>query len=294
MIVSMTGFGQANFENERLMIITEFKTLNSKYLDISLKLPKGFAADKELELRNLIKEHLQRGKINAVMDFQFKEQTESSVSINREILKYHFQVIREVANDLGADQQDLFRLAMQMPDVINQDLMQEETNDEDWPLIRKTFLEALQKCENFRQSEGEAMEKSFRTCIQNMSELLEKVKARDPQRQEMIKERIQNRIQEIQANEMFDQNRFEQEMIYYIEKLDITEEKVRLQNHLEYFAETLDSQQANGKKLNFISQEIGREINTIGAKANDAEIQRYVVQMKEELEKVKEQVLNVL
>ena len=183
---------------------------------------------------------------------------------------------------------------MQMPDVVNQELSREDIDEQEWEVIQKVLHEALDKCTDFRKNEGVALEKSFEEYITKIQSLLQKVDEQDPKRIITIKERIQNRVAEIKANDMFDPNRFEQEMIYYIEKLDITEEKVRLGKHLTYFLETLSSSEINGKKLNFITQEIGREINTIGAKANDADIQRMVVSMKEELEKIKEQILNVL
>lgn len=294
MIISMTGFGAARLENDNLVVISEVKSLNSKYLDINLKLPKGFSPEKELELRNLIKDHLRRGKIVVSLDFQHKQSTQPSVNINEEIFHAHFNRIRDIAIALDASQQDILRLAMQMPDVVNQDINREDTQDDDWPTIVKVFLESLTKCRGFRESEGKKLQEELSSYIIKIDTLLKEVDAQDPKRVAFIKERVLSRVSEIQKNEMFDKNRFEQEMIYYIEKLDITEEKVRLQKHLEYFLQTLENVDSNGKKLNFISQEIGREVNTIGSKANDAEIQRLVVDMKEELEKVKEQLLNVL
>ena len=295
MIISMTGFGSVNFENDNLVVFAEVKSLNSKFLDINFRLPRYFAAEKELELRNMLKEKLVRGKINVTLDFQYKNNGQPQTHINREILKSHYFNIQEVANELGATQQDILRLAMLMPDVISQDLVHEETSEEDWTVIMGVFEQALNKCIDFRKSEGKALETNFADYTKTIDTLLQKVIDRDPKRIETIKERIQTRIKELQGSDMFDANRFEQEMIYYIEKLDITEEKVRLKNHLDYFLKTLLSGDSNdGKKLNFISQEIGREINTIGSKANDAEIQRYVVEMKDELEKIKEQSLNVL
>jgi uncharacterized protein (TIGR00255 family) len=290
----MTGFGNAGIENERMVVFAEVKSLNSKYLDVNLKLPRNFPAEKELELRNLIKDKLQRGKISISLEVQYKGEASTNVRINSEVLKTHFHRLQAIALELSADQSDVFRLALQMPDVIAQDILQGEEQEADWAVVISTFEQALSKCEAFRQQEGAALTQNFIEYGQNIGQYLQKVIDQDPQRIETIKNRVQDRLAEIAQNEQFDKNRFEQEMIYYIEKLDITEEKVRLQNHLDYFTQTVYDKEANGRKLNFIAQEIGREINTIGSKANDAVIQRLVVDMKEELEKIKEQVSNIL
>ncbi len=294
----MTGFGSARQENDRLRVVAEIKSLNSRYLDINLKFPKTVPQEKELELRSLLKEKLQRGKISVVLDVQAKLNDEPQVKIQGDILKAHYHTLQSIAQDLDAPAPNLYALALSMPDVVNQNLLEEESSDsetqEDWVLLKSAFLEAIEKCESYRQSEGDALGESIVQYAENIHKLLLQVEELDPKRQATIKERIQTRLSEINNNDMFDQNRFEQEMVYYIERLDITEEKVRLKNHLEYFKKTLNSQEANGKKLNFIGQEIGREINTIGSKANDAEIQRIVVDMKDELEKIKEQILNIL
>lgn len=294
MIISMTGFGNASLENDKLVVVAEIKSLNSKFLDINLRLPRSFPAEKEIELRNLLKDKLVRGKVNATLEFQYKSEDTPHVHINHEILKAHYTELQSVATTLGATQQDLLRLSMQMPDVLIQDISQTDTHEEDWLTIRDVFVQAIEKCQNFRKSEGEALEKEFHDYIAHIGRTLTSVEEQDPQRIEVVKTRIQGHLKEIEGNDLFDKNRFEQEMIYFIEKLDITEEKVRLKNHLDYFVKTLNLQETSGKKLNFISQEIGREINTIGSKANDASIQQLVVGMKEQLEKIKEQTLNVL
>ncbi|NJL13104.1 MAG: YicC family protein [Microscillaceae bacterium] len=294
MLQSMTGFGHIHFENERLVVVAEIKSLNSKFLDIGFKLPRNFPAEKELELRQLLKDELQRGKINAILDFQYKQTGKPNVHINPDILKTHFFQLQAIAQSLQAETTDIFRLAALMPDVIHQDLVQEDTDEGDWEVIKSVFKEAVMRCQAFRQDEGQALTQSFEENIQKIAVGLEAVVQRDPFRAETIKTKLQNRMQEIASNDLFDPNRFEQEMIYYLERLDIAEEKIRLRQHLDYFVETLRLPEGNGKKLNFISQEIGREINTIGSKANDAIIQRLVVEMKEELDKIKEQVLNIL
>jgi uncharacterized protein (TIGR00255 family) len=294
MITSMTGFGTANFENDDLIVVAEIKTLNSKFLDVNFRLPRNFPADKEMELRNLLKDHLERGKVNAVLDFQYKGNTNLAVNINRDIFKAYYLNLKKLADELGSGSEDVFRVVSLMPDVMTQEIKREDSNGTDWAIIKQTFTQALNQCHTFRLDEGKALAISFVDCLKAIEDRLQRIKEYDPKRIENIRERIQSRMNELQNNELFDKNRFEQEMIYYIEKLDITEEKVRLQNHLDYFLETLHSPEGNGRKLNFISQEMGREINTIGSKANDAEVQRLVVEMKEELEKIKEQSLNIL
>lgn len=296
MIISMTGFGSIQFENEQLTAFVEIKSLNSKFLDINFRLPRNFPAEKEIILRNLLKDELQRGKINVSLDYQLKDTGQTSSKINFAVLKSYYQGLQEAAQQLGANESDIFRIATLMPDVVQQSLSGEETEgvQDVWDTLLATFKQALEKCKAFRATEGQVLGKTFEENILKINALLAQVIAQDPQRIENIKLRVENRIKEIAQNELFDRNRFEQEMIYYLEKLDITEEKVRLQNHLDYFLETLQNTLDGGKKLNFISQEIGREINTIGSKASDASIQRLVVQMKEELDKIKEQVLNIL
>lgn len=290
----MTGFGIAKLENEQLTVFAELKTLNSKFLDVNFKLPRNFPADAEIELRNLLKDKLVRGKISATLEVQYKNEVSTSVSINRDVVKAYYHQLQQIVEELGASQQDIFRLALQMPDATSQEVKVTETSDLEKGIIHKIFVQALEACENYRLTEGKALEQSFLHYIQTLNDLLEKVKARDPKRIATIKEKMQVKIQDISSNEMFDRNRFEQELMYYIEKLDITEEKVRLKQHLDYFVETLHLPDLSGKKLSFISQEIGREINTIGSKANDVDIQKYVVEMKEELEKIKEQMANIL
>jgi uncharacterized protein (TIGR00255 family) len=294
MITSMTGFGSVQFENDQLMALVEVKSLNSKFLDINFRLPRNFPAEKELVLRNLLKDELQRGKIAVTLDYQLKGGGQTNSKLNFDVLKSYYISLKEAAQKLGANESDVFRIATLMPDVLQPNLMSEEDNNENWEILLRVFKESLEKCKSFRADEGKVLGESFEENILKIRNALKQVEDQDPQRVENIKQRLESRIKDIGQNEMFDRNRFEQEMIYFIEKLDITEEKVRLKNHLDYFLETLKNSEDGGKKLNFISQEIGREINTIGSKANDAMIQRYVVEMKEELDKIKEQVLNIL
>jgi uncharacterized protein (TIGR00255 family) len=292
MLKSMTGYGLASSETDKMAVTVEIKSLNSKFLDINLKTPKEYN-DKELEIRNLIASTLERGKLGLSIEINQKGDVKPKVSINRELVKCYYEDLRQTATMVGASDSDLLKVALQMPKAINAGSENEDTTKE-WELVLKVFKEAIAKCEEFRLNEGKALESKLEDYIGNIGEQLKKIDEADPQRIKSVKERIKNHIAELQLGEQVDQNRFEQELIYYIEKLDINEEKVRLRSHLQYFLETMKSKDANGKKLGFIAQEIGREINTIGSKANDAVMQRFVVEMKEELEKIKEQSLNIL
>lgn len=292
MLKSMTGFGTATVEESNFKAVVEVKSLNSKFLDANIRLPRAFN-DKELEVRNMLTNALERGKVSLSIDFAELSDSKPKVKVNKAIVKAYFDELSETAATLGVSNDDAFRMAMQMPQA-TEPILENEDSSLIWEGIKSTIEEALANCEKFRLQEGKVLESKIASYIEVIAQMLEKVNERDPERVKTIKERIKQRIKDLKEDDAFDQNRFEQEMIYYIEKLDISEEKVRLKAHLNYFLKTLDSDQANGKKLGFISQEIGREINTIGSKANDAEIQKYVVQMKEELERIKEQVLNIL
>ncbi len=287
----MTGYGKAQFENAQFEVGVEIKALNSKYIDTNLRLPRVFG-DREIEIRQMISERMQRGKISVLIDFKEKGELSGKPPVNSELLMAYYRTYQQIAQELGDQGNELFRLAVQSPDVL-QPNMQENADENTWLELRKVIEEAIASCEQFRIQEGEALRKDFTNSISSIGEQLEQVKSLIPQRDEHMREKLKTQVEESIAKDKIDQNRFEQELIYYIEKLDINEEIVRLSNHLNYFTEVLN-QDAPGKKLGFISQEIGREINTIGSKANDAGIQRCVVSMKEELEKIKEQVLNVI
>ncbi|MFA0962385.1 YicC/YloC family endoribonuclease [Roseivirga sp. BDSF3-8] len=293
MIRSMTGFGLVQFENEKLLITAEVKSLNSKFLDPVIKLPRVFA-EKELEVKNLLTTEMERGKVMVNLDYQRKDQANTKFSVNKELFHAYYKTLTALAREVGGgSNDDIFRVALNSPEVMMVEKDQ-EGQTEDWPQVEEVLRQAVQKCNQFRAQEGEALYKMLVQSAVEIESLLEQVKQRDPARVENIKSRIKGNLEEFVGQDKVDENRFEQELIYYIEKLDINEEKVRLQNHLEYFRKVLSQGGVLGKKLGFISQEIGREINTIGSKANDSDIQRYVVNMKEELEKIKEQVLNVL
>lgn len=286
MIQSMTGFGKATLQLPTKKITVEVKSLNSKGLDLNVRMPSVYR-EMELGLRNEIALKLERGKI----DFSvFIEMTgeQTSTKVNVPIVKAYIDQMREVIAD--ADQTELMKMAVRMPDALKTE--RDEIDENDWAEIQKVITEGLVNIHNFRIDEGKSLEKEFQLRIANIRQFMDETVALDAERIANVKERLQTAIDELKVN--VDENRFEQELIYYLEKLDITEEKVRLSNHLDYFLETIDGTEANGRKLGFITQEMGREINTMGSKANHAKMQKLVVLMKDELEKIKEQVLNVL
>jgi uncharacterized protein (TIGR00255 family) len=286
MIQSMTGFGKASLQLPTKKITVEVKSLNSKGLDLSVRMPSTYR-EMELGLRNQIALKLERGKV----DFSiFIESTaeQTSTKVNVPIVKAYINQLREVYP--AADETELMKMAIRMPDTMKTE--REEIDENDWVQIQSVIEESLQNILNFRKDEGASLEKEFQLRIGNIRQYMNDALALDPERVQAIKDRLQTAISELKVN--VDENRFEQELIYYLEKLDITEEKVRLTNHLDYFLETINGTEANGRKLGFITQEMGREINTMGSKSNHAQMQKLVVMMKDELEKIKEQVLNVL
>lgn len=292
MIRSMTGYGLVQYENDKLLITAEVKSLNSKFLDATIKLPRIFA-DKELEVKNLLTSEMERGKVTVNIDYQRKDQISTKFSVNKDLFHSYYKTLSDLAGEVDGGKEDLFRIALNAPEVMVVEKDQ-EGQTEDWEQVQLVLRQAIDKCNQFRAQEGQALYNMLVDSAVEIESLLEQVKQRDPARIENIRSRIKGNLDEFVTSDKVDDNRFEQELIYYIEKLDINEEKVRLQNHLAYFRDVLSKGGVLGKKLGFISQEIGREINTIGSKANDSDIQRYVVNMKEELEKIKEQVLNVL
>ena len=282
----MTGFGKASLQLPTKKITVEVKSLNSKGLDLSVRMPSSYR-EMELGLRNQIALKLERGKV----DFSiFIESTaeQTSTKVNVPIVKAYINQLREVYP--AADETELMKMAIRMPDTLKTE--REEIDENDWSEIQKVILEALDYIGDFRKDEGASLEKEFQLRIGNIRQYMNDALALDPERVQAIKDRLQTAISELKVN--VDENRFEQELIYYLEKLDITEEKVRLTNHLDYFLETINGTEANGRKLGFITQEMGREINTMGSKSKHAQMQKLVVMMKDELEKIKEQVLNVL
>lgn len=292
MIKSMTGFGHASMDDGQSRIYVEVKSLNSKFLDLNLRLPKSFS-DKELEIRNLLSERLERGKVSVSIEYEKLSDGQIKQMYNETLFVAYYQELKKLADRVYAPYESLFDLALNSPDVIHANL-REEAGEEVWARVRELLNEALKKCDDFRVDEGKVLGSMLGNCCRVIEESLERVRELDPKRVARIRERLKNNVVSFFGDEGFDTNRLEQEIIFYVEKLDINEEKVRLKSHLDYFMDALREPQSNGKKLGFIAQEIGREINTIGSKSNDAEIQKYVVVMKEELEKIKEQLNNVV
>ena len=288
----MTGFGQASSDDGQSKIYVEVKSLNSKFLDLNLRLPKVFS-EKELEVRNVISENLERGKVSVSIEYEKLSDGTIKQSYNELLFLAYYSELKKLADRVYAPYESLFELALNSPDVI-QGNIREELGEELWGKVKSLLMEAIRQCDSFRLDEGKVLGSMLGNCCKVIEESLEKVKELDPKRVTRIRERLKNNVVSFFGEEGFDTNRLEQEIIFYVEKLDINEEKVRLKSHLDYFMQALREPQSNGKKLGFIAQEIGREINTIGSKSNDAEIQKHVVVMKEELEKIKEQLNNIV
>lgn len=291
MIKSMTGYGIASNDYANAKYTVEIKSLNSKFLELALKLPKAFS-DKELILRNDCSKQIERGKVNITFTIEYADNEKKTASIDKELLRLYYQQLKASADELNDKGSNLLELALNFPEVIKYD--EDIVTEEEWQQLYLTFSQAMLSFQTFRLDEGGVLQKDLMLRIRNILESLQLVEEQDPKRIPVIKERLLQLLADYVGKENTDQNRLEQELVFYIDKLDITEEKIRLKSHCDYFLDALNSSDANGKKLGFISQEIGREINTMGSKANDAQIQQIVVRMKEELEKIKEQLLNVL
>ncbi|XRE43534.1 UPF0701 protein YicC [Tenacibaculum discolor] len=288
MIQSMTGYGKSVLHLPSKKVTIEIKSLNSKNLDLNTRIP-SYYREKELSVRKKLASNLVRGKV----DFSiYVEMTadETSTTVNTGVVREYMQQLRNVTQVGTSDDVELMKMAVRMPDALKTE--REELDEEEWKQIEAHIDEALKEIIQYRTDEAKSLEEDFKTRILNIQTALEEVKKLDGDRIEHVKERLQKALTDLKVE--VDENRFEQELIYYLEKLDINEEKVRLANHLEYFLQQLATQDSNGKKLGFIVQEIGREINTTGSKANFAPMQKLVIQMKDELEKIKEQILNVL
>jgi len=288
---SMTGFGKATTEIPGKKVTVEVRSLNSKQLDLNLRLPYLYK-EKELELRADISKQIERGKVDISV---FTESTLDllPVSINRKLAKIYYNELKSLSEELDELNPNLLALVVKMPDVMKAEREILDLDEEEWKQVKNTVDRAIEAFQKFRSDEGSTLSNEFSNRISLIDKLLAEVIIMDAPRVENIRTRIKNSLAEAIEKEKIDQNRFEQELIYYIEKLDITEEKLRLKTHIDYFINTMN-EPASGRKLGFITQEIGREINTIGSKANYATVQKLVVQMKDELEKIKEQLLNVL
>ena len=291
MIRSMTGYGKAECLLPDKKLTIEIKSLNSKQLDSNTRLPTLYK-EKELEIRQLIASQLERGKVECSFYYELSGETPSA-TINEAVVKNYYQQLYKISGELGLEASlELLSTVMRMPDTIRTE--KAELEEGEWKLVKEGLGKAIEQVNIFRSQEGAAMEKDLRKRVAGISKKLEEVTDYEQERIDLVRERMTKHLEEFLKKDSVDENRFEQELIFYIEKLDISEEKVRLSNHCDYFLETLDEQGPVGKKLGFISQEMGREINTLGSKANHKELQKLVVEMKDELERIKEQILNVL
>ncbi|NBB27869.1 YicC/YloC family endoribonuclease [Cellulophaga sp. BC115SP] len=291
MLKSMTGFGKAVVEANHLTVTAEVKSLNSKFTDIYCRIPKTFSS-REIEIRNILTQQLERGKIEFNLQVQYTDTT-AGTSVNRALVQAYVKDLAETAAIFGSiETTELLKIALTMPNAFNTDAVSEEQSEAEWKVIVQAVNKAVEECNKFRLREGAIVQAKFIEYAQSIGSLLTEVEELDKTRIPGVRERLRKSVSDLLQDENFDKNRFEQELVYYVEKYDISEEKVRLRTHLDYFQTIV--KEGNGKKLNFLSQEIGREINTIGSKANDVGIQRLVVNMKDELEKIKEQTSNVL
>ncbi len=290
MLLSMTGFGKAETQYADKKIIAEIKCLNSKQLDIHSRLSTSYR-EKEIELRNLVSAKLLRGKIEFNLNYEYREQAEGA-SINESLLLQYFRKTKEIASREGIEVTDnLFQALIRLPDVVVPQA--EEITEEEWSVVFRCTEDAVHKVIEFRKQEGKTMEKDIKKRVSRVTELIPEIEQMEAERMDQLKNRLRQNLKELTTG-LYDENRMEQEILHYLEKLDINEEKVRLKNHCEYFLQSLQSKEPPGKKLGFITQEMGREINTLGSKAGHSGIQRSVVMMKDELEKIKEQLMNVL
>ena len=291
MIRSMTGFGKTEFEVGTKKITLEVKSLNSKQLDINTRVPSMYR-EKDLEIRRLISETLTRGKVDFAI-YLDNLGTESTSRVNAAIIKDYYRQLADVHQELGLTiNESIMQSIMRLPETVK--MVYDELDETEWLVVRENLIKTLENLNTFRDQEGLALKADIDANIANILDLLNQVEPFETQRMENVKTKIKESLDALQLNGSLDKNRFEQELIYYMEKLDINEEKVRLANHCSYFTETMNEDEPSGRKLGFIAQEIGREINTLGSKANESNLQRIVVQMKDNLEKIKEQVLNVL
>lgn len=292
MLLSMTGYGRATGSFGGKTIFVEVRALNSKLTDLKMRLPADYK-EKEIELRKLITDHAERGKLDVIVDVQSADGA-ALVSLNESLFRGYYRELTRLSTELGLPQNDILPTIMRIPNVVA--AATGEVDEEEWEAICKVVTSALDHLKTFRRQEGRALESDLRLRVANILIYLSDVTPFEQERFTRMRERLRNNMEEAFGKDNLDTNRFEQEILYYLEKMDITEEKVRLEQHCKYFIEQVENKsgQSAGRTLNFISQEMGREINTLGAKAYDADIQRLVVQMKDELEKVKEQLANVL
>ena len=289
MLLSMTGYGTASAEYKGKTISAELKSVNGKFADVNIRLPMAYR-DKEIEIRNELAKKFERGKIELLITVTGTMQ--STFNINMDVFESYYKTLKQVEKKYKLPPTDYLRTIFSFPEITRQGDV--KSDEKEWAAIAATIAKAEKHFEDFRRHEGKQLEKDFIFRINNINKLLEQVEPHERRREENIRKKINAGLKEWMTEENIDRNRLEQEMVFYIEKMDFTEEKTRLRSHCSYFLQTISEKESNGKKLSFITQEIGREINTIGSKANDAEIQKIVVQMKDELEKIREQLMNVL
>lgn len=290
MLKSMTGYGLSSTDYLQKKISVEIRSLNSKFLELNIKLPRNFS-ERESLIRMDATRSIERGKASVVISIEQKDVLESTM-LNRNKFNAYYKELTSLAKELGADTSTLFQQTLSIPDVWS--VQEQSIDEEEWKAIYSTFLQALENFNQFRTDEGKTLSDDLYKRVESILNAIPEVEKFEKNRVPLIKEKLNTLLKEAVGSENIDNNRLEQELIYFIEKFDITEEKIRLRSHCEYFFAVMKEKEANGKKLGFISQEIGREINTMGAKANDANIQKIVVGMKDELEKVKEQLLNII
>lgn len=291
MIQSMTGFGKATCEYGNKKIVVEIKSLNSKQLDLSTRIS-GLYREKDIEIRTELSQQLERGKIDFAL-YVDSSGKESVSQINQSVLMAYYEQIKQISTNLNIDVPvNWFDVLLRLPDALKTDTVEMDENE--WVEIKSAVNQAIEQLKEFRIQEGKSLENVFLTKINHIAELLDQVAPFENERIEKIKVKLEENLQSISDKISYDKNRLEQELIFYIEKLDVNEEKVRLKTHLDYFIETMNHEKSPGKKLGFIAQEIGREVNTLGSKSNHSEMQKIVVLMKDELEQIKEQILNVL
>lgn len=286
----MTGFGKSMCEFPKKNVIVEIKSLNSKQLDLNVKVPYLYK-EKEMEIRSLLSSCLQRGKVDVAVFCEMKDESVSR-QINKAVVTGYYKQLQAISNELEYDAPDLLPIIMRLPDVMNAEV--EKLDENEWQTVLQTVQQAIEAIDSFRCNEGDVLEKDLVKRVVIIQDNLSAIEAFEKLRMDRLREKLFAWLDEFVGKANIDANRFEQELIYYMEKLDITEEKVRLRQHCNYFFETIEADEPPGRKLGFIAQEMGREINTIGSKANDADMQKHVVLMKDELEKIKEQLLNVL
>ncbi len=287
----MTGYGQSQCTSQQFLINCEIKTFNSKFLDITSRIPKELN-QKESDIRNAVSDSLKRGKILFTLNIEPKNGENEEAQVDEELFKIYYRKYLKLAKEVNAKEDGLIKIALESPEVVKP--KNPDFGMVVWSDVKAAIDTALSECMNFRENEGCSLEKKLTEYIQNIQSGLYAIEAIDEKKTENLRSKLERSLEEIRDKVQVDENRFEQELIFYLERLDISEEKVRLAQHLKYFMEVLEKEEAAGKKLGFVAQEIGREINTIGSKANDANMQRNVIQMKDELEKIKEQVLNIL